>query len=368
MNKVSFNASLYHGGNILSYGCNNGIIDFSANINPAGLCKNAVKILKDFKKIRFFTENYPETYPKSFIKTLSDYHNIDKKFIHTGAGATDLIFNITDIFKPATVVIVEPSFAEYERAALVSQSKIIHINTHHSEGFELKEKSLSSLLECINKIGENDLVFISNPSNPAGTITFKNTLTEILNRLKKRGAFLVLDESFMDFCEEFSAKHMTKYYDNLIVIRSLTKFFAMPGQRLGYIIADRRIIKKLTETTAPWKATSLGTEIASASLIDAEYILNTVKLIDKLKKDLRAKIERLKTFQIIPGMANFFLLKIINTGEFNALDLKNYLIKSRILIRYCGNYRSLNDKYFRIAIRKKSENNYLIKKLKEFIS
>ena len=359
-----------HGGNILQYGYKSGIIDFSANINPTGLSKKAVKILKDLGRLKYFTENYPEILPESFIQALSDYHGIDKKYIFPGAGASDLIFNIVDILNPNNIIIVEPSFSEYERAAVqrAGKSKIIHINTYFSENFELKGKSLSKLLENIKKLDKNDLIFIASPSNPAGAVTSADTVTEILKRIKTKNAFLILDESFMDFCEEFSSKPFIgsgEKFDNLIIIRSMTKFFAMPGQRLGYIFANNKIITKFACSLPPWKVSSLAAEIASASLKDKDYILKSRNLLYELKKSLNEKLKKLKNFEIIPGAANFFLIKIKKCG-FNAEDLKNYLLKSGILIRYCGDYRGLDGKYFRIAVRKKSDNDYLIRKLKDF--
>ncbi len=361
-----------HGGNIFRYARHaldegSKIIDFSANINPVGLSGKAVKILKNPEKIKFLIENYPDVYPERFADALSDFHKIDKKFIFAGAGATELIFNAVNILKPGTVFIAEPSFSEYERASAIANSNIIHIDTFISENFEFKEKSLLRFFKNIKKISKNDLFFIASPSNPAGTILHKDILIEILKALKQRNAFLILDESFMDFCEEFSAKFIIPDFDNLIIIRSMTKFFAMPGQRLGYIFAVPKIIKKFAETVMPWKITSLGAAIAVASLKDGNYVLKTLNLLNNLKKDLLTEFEKLKLFKIMPGRANFFLIKI-KTNLFNSNDLKNYLLKSRILIRSCSDYRGLSDKYFRIAVRKKAENDLLIEKLKKFIS
>ena len=369
-----------HGGNILSYtkdlyaGINNAggfnpsrlkIIDFSAGINPFGLSKNAVKIIKNYRLTKFFVENYPESYPETLTDTLSIYHNISKDLLFPGAGATDLIFNITQVIKPETVLIVEPSFYEYERAAISVKSSLIHINTYPADNFRLLKKSYLNLLKNIEKLNKNDMVFLASPSNPAGAVTPLDSIKEILNLLKKKDAFLVLDESFMDFCEKFSTKRLTREYNNLIIIRSLTKFFAMPGERLGYIIANNEIIDKFSGNIIPWKITGLGTAIAISSLNDGDYIINTAQKLENIKYNLHGRLKALSAFEIIPGEANFFLIRI-KSKKFNGLDLKNYLLKSGILIRYCGNYHGLDDKYFRIAVRKKFENDYLIGKLKEF--
>ncbi|MCL6119646.1 MAG: aminotransferase class I/II-fold pyridoxal phosphate-dependent enzyme [Deltaproteobacteria bacterium] len=369
-----------HGGNIIDYGYESGIIDFSANINPLGLSPKASEILKDFKKLKFFTENYPKNYPEPFVNALSFYHGVEKQFICEGAGASELIFNITARLNPKNVIIAEPSFYEYERAALskLQKSKIFHINTYLSENFELKEKSLSKLINCISEnIVENDVVFIANPSNPAGNITPLQTIIKILKKLKEKKAFLILDESFMDFCEDFSAKHLiagtslddkklkvVDKFDNLIIIRSMTKFFAMPGLRIGYAFAKPFLAKLLSETSIPWKITSLSEQIAYLSICDDDYILRSRLLIKELRKDFENKLKKIRFLRIIPGSANFFLIKITNES-LNAKNLKNYLLECGILIRNCGNYRGLNDKYFRIAVRKKSENDYFISRLKK---
>ncbi len=369
-----------HGGNIIDYGYECGIIDFSANINPLGLSQKASEILKDFKKLKFFTENYPTIYPELFVNALSFYHGIEKQFICEGAGASELIFNITAKLNSKNVIIVEPSFYEYERAALskIPKSKIFHINTYLSENFELKEKSLSKLINCINEnIGENDAVFIASPSNPAGNITPLRTIVQILKKLKEKKAFLILDESFMDFCEDFSSKHLIagtsldyketsgrNKFENLIIIRSMTKFFAMPGLRIGYAFANPFLTQLLSETSIPWKITSISEQIAYSSIFDNDYILRSRMLIEKLRKDFENKLKKIPFLRIIPGSANFFLIKIIDE-RLNSEDLKNYFLECGILIKNCGGYRCLNDKYFRIAVRKKSENDYFIRQLKK---
>lgn len=371
-----------HGGNVLSYekAVYEGIvdsvgfsfsppkiIDFSAGINPFGLSKNAVKIIKNYRLVKFFTENYPEVYNETLISTISAYHNIAKEYIFLGAGATDLIFNAAQLFRPKTVIIAEPSFLEYERAAAAVKSAIFHINTEHTEQFNLSGTSYESLLRDIETVTENDLVFIANPSNPAGAITSLQNIKRILAVLRGAGAFLILDESFIDFCEEFSAKELVTEHDNLIIIRSLTKFFAMPGQRLGYIIANDKIIQKFSEYIMPWKITNLAAVIADISLKDKEYIANTRLKLKKIKANLLKGLKIIEELEVIPGKANYFLIKI-KSKRFNGLDLKDYLLKSGILIRYCGNYRGLNVQYFRIAVKNRRENNFLMQKLKEFIA
>lgn len=369
------NLSSNHGGNILSYEKNicahsvkdSNFIDFSANINPFGLSNKAVKILKNHRLIKFFIENYPDAYPATLINAISGYHNTDKESIFLGAGATDLIFSIMQTMRPNTTLIVEPSFMEYERSAMSVKSSLVYIKTYPVNNFNLLGTSYLNLLKSIEEMGENSLIFIANPSNPAGTVTPLYNIEEILKKSKKRGIFLILDESFMDFCEKFSAKHLIGRYDNLIIIRSLTKFFAMPGQRLGYAIANNKTVKRFTKYIIPWKITEIGTNIAIASLSDKDGITATLQKLEKLKVNFYNKLKTINELTVIPSEANYFLIKI-KSNNFTASDLKKYLIETGILIRCCNNYRGLSDQYFRVAVKKQPENKYLIEKLKEFIN
>ncbi len=379
------NLSSNHGGNILFYEkdlyartvdtCDSKgvvfpkpkIIDFSASINPFGLNRNAVKILKNRRLIKFFIENYPDTYPDALVDAISIYHNVNKESIFLGAGATDLIFNTARIVKPNNVLIIEPSFMEYERAAMAVKSSLVHVKTYPFNNFKVSGTSYVNLLKNIEEMNENSFIFLASPSNPAGTITSLHNIEAILNKSKKRGVFLILDESFMDFCEEFSAKHLIGKYDNLIIIRSLTKFFAMPGQRIGYVIANNKIIRMFSEYIIPWKITNIGMAIAITSLNDKGGMAVTLQKLKKLKSNFYNKLKTIDELTVIPSAANYFLIKI-KSKNFTGTDLKNYLLKVGILIRCCKNYRGLNNQYFRVAVKKQLENKYLIEKIKEFIS
>jgi len=247
------------------------------------------------------------------------------------------------------------------------KSSLVHVKTYPFNNFKVSGTSYVNLLKNIEEMNENSFIFLASPSNPAGTITSLHNIEAILNKSKKRGVFLILDESFMDFCEEFSAKHLIGKYDNLIIIRSLTKFFAMPGQRIGYVIANNKIIRMFSEYIIPWKITNIGMAIAITSLNDKGGMAVTLQKLKKLKSNFYNKLKTIDELTVIPSAANYFLIKI-KSKNFTGTDLKNYLLKVGILIRCCKNYRGLNNQYFRVAVKKQLENKYLIEKIKEFIS
>ncbi len=358
-------------------------IDFSANINPLGLSKNALCILKNTKLLKFLIENYPEVYPERLINKLSDYHYVQSGNICIGAGATNLIYKILSVFKPENALIAEPSFSEYERACRAFKINTVHQCTLLEDGFKLINGSLTEFIDKIKNLNECDLIFIASPSNPAGKITPVNIVIEILKICRKKNIYLILDESFMDFKEECSSKHIIEQFDNLIILRSMTKFFALPGERLGYIVSSEKNILKMSKNNAPWSIGGLASALAVSSLSDTGYIENSVKYINKLKNELYNDIMKLKIFEIIQGEANFLLLKINTAYHPNnnnnnnhhqhqhqlssALTIKDYLFNKGILIRYAGNYRCLDGSFFRIAVKTRKDNKILISELKKYI-
>ena len=365
-------------------------IDFSANINPIGLSKNALCILKNTKLLKFLIENYPEVYPERLLNKLSDYHCVQSANVFIGAGATNLIYKILSAFKPENALIAEPSFSEYERACRAFNINTVHQCTLLEDGFKLINGSLTAFIDKINNLNESDFIFIASPSNPAGKIMPVNTVIEILKICRKKNIYLILDESFMDFKEECSSKHLIEQFDNLIVLRSMTKFFALPGERLGYIVSSAKNILKMSKNNAPWSISGLASALAVSSLSDTEYIDTSVKYINKLKKEMYNDIMKLKIFEIIQGEANFLLIKI-KTGYHqnknnnnnnnnhhqhhhqhqhqlsSALTIKDYLFNKGILIRYAGNYRCLDGSFFRIAVKTRKDNKILLSELKKYI-
>ncbi len=355
-----------HGGNVLTGGgLKSGLIDFSSSINPFGPGGPALKILKNPKLARQFCENYPEPYPLELSESLSALHNLPEENFFLGAGSTDIIFSLFGVLKPGMAIIAEPSFAEYERAARFNGSAVSRVNTNYGNNFSLAGKSLDLLMDILSGGKKGDSLFIANPSNPAGALTPRATLKKILEVTEKKGIYLVLDESFMDFCEEFSIKDLAGNCKYLIILRSLTKFYAMPGLRVGYMISNKKITSRFLKTVIPWKITGLASAFARASIGDRGFADDTIKKINKNKTDLFNKLTGIKNLQTFPGAANFLLVRI-KDRKTKSSELKDYLLRSGILIRNCENFHGLDGAYFRVSVKKKGENDFLIKKLREF--
>jgi threonine-phosphate decarboxylase len=190
---------------------------------------------------------------------------------------------------------------------------------------------------------------------------------ELVNFCHKNNIVVCIDENYIEFAETGKDATVTSYvkkYANLFVIRSLTKFYAMPGLRFGYAIADQDFIGVLQEVRQPWTINSLAVFAAKAALKDMEFIEKTKSAIAREKAQLARMIKEISVLQVFPSETNFLLVKILNKKT-TSTALRESLAKEGILIRDCSTFVGLDDSYFRVSVRSSSENLKLVKALKE---
>lgn len=331
-----------HGGDVYRYG--KGVIDFSANINPLGLPKSIKKaIYGNLDKIL----HYPDPAARNVREKIAEYWGMACENILLGNGSAELIYLIFSCFRPKTAAIPVPTFSEYELAARRAGSRIQFLKLKEEEGFRLNQDPTGS-----------DILFVCNPNNPTGNLIFED--------LRGMERLVVVDECFMDFLPD--QKDHTLIWQaaksrNLIVLRTFTKFFAMPGLRIGYLIAHKEIINKLRQHQPPWNTNCLAQIAAEIILNDTGYIEKTHRLIEKERNFLFERLAKIDGLRPYPSVANFLLVRTENSS----LDLKESLIKRQILIRDCSNFRGLSDRYIRVAVRLRKENLQLLAALKEVL-
>ena len=346
------NSLFFHGGNIhrIKRQKLNPVIDFSANINPLGLPE---KVKEFFREGVDDILHYPDPDAAELTFSIARNWGIDEKNILVGNGSVDLIYLILNTFRPGRVIIPQPTFSEYERAAVSIKSKIDFIELREEEGFSLGG----------SRPEQGDMVFICNPNNPTGNLL----LTDGQEIKRIPGEFLVVDEAFMDFLPEGRDLSLIGKRDRgkrIMVLRSFTKIFSMPGLRGGYLVAHRDIIEKLKESQPPWAMNGLSQSICKMMLDDGNYLQETHCLIDSEREFLRKCIGNIKGLTVYPSRANFLLIRIRLEG-INSSILVEELLKKGVLIRDCSNFRGLDNQYFRIAVRSRTENMKLVEAFKE---
>jgi threonine-phosphate decarboxylase len=341
------NINFSHGGRIYEYErkYKKKFIDFSANINPLTIPQNIKnKLLKEFDGI----SHYPDQ--TDTIKTISDYFKIKEENILMGNGSCELIYLLFQSLRVRykSVLIPQPGFSEYEKAALINRYKIKFVSLDEKNNFFLD----------ISKIIKSDMIFLCNPNNPTGNLIL-NSYNEIKNLPQK---FIIIDETFIDFLPDSERKTFIKYSiedKRIIVIRSFTKFFAIAGLRVGYIIANKDIINLLKNYQVPWNVNSIGLSVINLVLKNKKYREDTLSMIEKERKYLFNEISKIKYLMPYSSVANFLLVKIIKKELTSDIIMKK-LLKEGIIIRDCSNFRGLDNHFFRISVLSHKDNKKLI--------
>lgn len=339
-----------HGGNIYKYA--DDVIDFSANINPLGMPKEAKNAIID--NITKY-EVYPDHENRELLKDIGKFHGVKEENIVCGNGAADLIFRIVLSLKPEKAMVTAPTFSEYEEALKLTGTEINYHYLKEADNFILKEDILNSIDNDYN------LIFLCSPNNPTGIPVDKALMIKILDLTARNNQIVVVDQCFAPFLEEeykYSLVDLLIKYPNLIILEAFTKIFAMAGLRLGYaLIGDHIIRERIKNTLQPWSVSTVALKAGIGALKEEGFINKTKKFVSREREFLKSELKELG-FKVYPSLANYILFKASpNLGR--SLEDKN------ILIRYCENYEGLDNTYYRIAVKNRDDNTKLINAIKE---
>ncbi len=344
-----------HGGNIFTVARTLGvppdqILDFSASINPLGMSSMVRKAL-----ICSLDDliHYPDTSHKDLKLALAQFHSLPPAHFTIANGSTELIYNIPAMLAGSKALIISPSFSEYVRALNQHHWEARHFVLTPESNFSIDTETLKRTLDA-----GIDALFLCNPGNPNGMLYPQRVIEKIYSLCLSSGTFLVLDEAFMDFCEEASAKRMIVHSDNAIVLRSMTKFFGIPGLRLGYAISNATIAERLDAMGGPWSVNSLALAAGAAALKDVRHNKESLEYILQERRALVERLVQFKQLKLYPSSANYLLVEI--KEGMTARELKERLLPFRILIRDCVSFMGLSDRFFRIAVRTAEENKRLL--------
>lgn len=360
----------FHGGNIYKIFREKNIdkiLDYSSNINPYGLPENLKKEI--FEKL-FVLERYPDPDYIELREKIAEKNNLNIENIIVGNGATEIIFLFMKILSPKKVLIVSPTFGEYERAIKAStladdSVEINYFELKETENFVLNIKNLETELE-----NNYDLLILCNPNNPTGQFLKLKKIEEILKICEQKNTKLFVDEAFVEFVEDWeneSIINSKENKENLFVIRAFTKFFAIPGLRLGYgICFNNNLLKKMLEKKEPWSVNNIADLAGKTVLDDENYIQKTKEWIKDQKKYMYENLNKIEGLRAYKTEVNFILLKIEDNLLKKGLDVKNLrkkMLEKGILIRDASNFIYLDKHYFRLAIKDKLNNEKVIETL-----
>jgi threonine-phosphate decarboxylase len=330
-------------------------VDFSSNINPIGISRNVLNVLR--KNLTKLSSIYPDNENTILKEKIIDYLDgkVSYESLNIGNGATELIYNFVRAFVRNQVVIPYPTFCEYELASRKMGAKIKHVS--------LKEWKLD-VDRILEKTKNSDAIFLCNPNNPTGLFSYD--LIEKLVKKIDRSIKILIDESFIEFVDE--RKHPRTFiekineFQNVVVLRSLTKSFGLAGLRLGYCVSHPSIGKKISHNKITWNINGLAQMAGITALENLSHVRRARKIIKSEREFMYASINNnLSSFSAIKSDVNFYLIQLRNGRSKQIRDL--LLEKNGILVRDCSNFRGMNDKYIRVAVRTRSENLSLLNSL-----
>lgn len=351
---------LGHGANVdnmaKKFGKNeNDIIDFSSNVNPHIISDLGKYVLEGLEKSR----SYPDINYTNLRNNISDYIKVDSELIIPGNGATEIIYLLMKSIK-RRLAILNPTFSEYGRGAKLNNLEIID--------FHLKEENNFSIdLDEIQKnMDKFDSLFICNPNNPNGKV---KDLNELLDLMIENDKLLIVDETFMEFVgeeEKYSLINKIEQTPNLFILKAVTKFFGMPGLRLGYgVTSNKQIIRNIYEYKEPWTINSFAENLSNYLFKDKEYINGSKDYYINERKFMLEELRKISRLKVYDTDTNFVLIKL-KDDEANSLKLELFE-KYNILIRDASNFIGLDKSYIRVAIKSHNDNKVLIESLRKIL-
>ncbi|UBF26971.1 threonine-phosphate decarboxylase CobD [Kovacikia minuta CCNUW1] len=366
-----------HGGNLvwaasLANCSPSAILDFSASINPLGPPASAIATLQSHLAD---LKTYPDPQYHQLRSALSQFHHIPPAWILPGNGAAELLtWACRDLAKQSVTCLITPAFGDYSRALNAFEARIKEFLLASVEygfgGFSPKDLGFwgfdwRTYLQTLNlEISDPTVgLLMNNPHNPTGVLFPKEVIQEALSEF----ALVVVDEAFMDFLppeEHQSMIDAVQNYPNLVVLRSLTKFYSLPGLRLGYAIAHPDRLQRWQQWRDPWSVNALAAAVGEVVVQDIEFQQQTWNWLTQAKRKLFQGLEALPGLTPQPGVANFLLVQ----SSYSVMELQIALLeRHQILIRDCMSFPALGDRYFRVAVRTEEENQRLLTGLAEVL-
>ncbi len=357
-----------HGGNPRATADRHGInpdtlIDFSASINPTSLPAHISQLLLETPRL---LEEYPDPHCTLVKEKISATTGIPENWIRVTNGSTEMIYLLPHLLcKGQEVAILDPCFSEYEKAFSAFGIQPCSLPLRADTGFQANPSELFPQLDAIPQLGA---IILGNPASPTGKL-----YSELLPRLQKyceeRDVILIIDEAFIDFSSpNNSAWSLLKRNQNLVLVRSLTKFYSIPGLRVGYGVLHPERIRKIASHQYPWSVNALAQAVGCEIISDQHFIKKTQDWMQHEKIFMFQALNTLNEIEVFSSEANFFLFRVQGNPASTSRGLYQHLLSQSLLIRNCGNFKGLDKSFFRISLRARGDNQKLVDSISEYFS
>ena len=338
------------------------ITSFSANVNPLGISP----LLRDTlaKHVDAIT-SYPDREYTQLRKSICAYTGANFENIIVGNGSTELISLFIQTTHPKKALILGPTYSEYEREISLGGGTSLYYPLREENEFVLDVEDFK------RHLNEGlDLLVICNPNNPTSTSITQKNMRRILDECKRHDIFVIVDETYVEFAPDMGSVDcvpLTRYYNNLVILRGVSKFFAAPGLRLGYAITGNMdLLKYIGSHKDPWTINSLAALAGEIMFTDTDYIHRTRELISSERERIYQELSSWDSLKVYRPTANFILARI-EKEDVTADDLFEHAIQKGLMIRNCSTFPFLDNRYFRFCFMLPEQNTALLKCLKELL-
>jgi threonine-phosphate decarboxylase len=357
----------FHGGNVWEVSEKHNIpvdqiIDFSISTNPLGAPEKAVESIRQHLNL---IHHYPDPDHKWLLEALAKSAGVAANNVVVGNGSTELIYLFNEVFieDGYEAVIPVPTFSEYKAAIERFGGNMVFIKCISANNFKL------NLEELENSVTEKTrIIFLCNPNSPTGWLYEKSDILRIIKFAADENVLVFVDEDYIDFVDDskrYSMADYVKEYNNLFVLRSLTKFFGLAGVRIGFGVGSPDLVNVLKRVIMPWSVNILAMFAAAEAVKDTEFIKKSRLLLSNSKRQMLEMFKTIPWLKIYPSETNFLLIEIIRK-DLTSTQLAEGLAKRGLLIRDCKDFDGLNNRFFRVTVRKPEENRKLVEQIKSF--
>lgn len=329
-----------------------GLIDFSTSLNPLGPPPEAFEA---YRQAAAKISLYPPSYPRALESRIAEWLAIDSESVLAANGSTQLIYLVARVLKLRSPCVVIPTFSEIANALVASGSKGVPLRTSTGSNFRLDPSAVDAALR-----NGADGIFLGRPNNPTGSLVSLEAAAKIVAQCDRRNAWCVFDEAFIEFASDpRSVVGLTGSFSRLLVFRSLTKIFAIPGLRLGYLVGHPKNVRMLRDAIEPWSVNVVAGAVARACLdVSTNFIESSRALVASERHRLESELSSIRRLRVFPSSANFIMVEVF--GERTAGDFAGYLRGKGVAARDLSTLPGCGAGFYRFGIRTPSDNTQLL--------
>lgn len=327
------------------------ILDFSASINPLGPSSKAIRALADGAQL---IQHYPDPDCVSLKRAIQRRWRIVPERVVVGNGCTELIDIIPRALSFRSALIVGPTYAEYAQAVQRAGGKTDMVLAKKEEEYRPPLEQVMHRL----RVQAIDAIFLCHPNSPTGRPCHPQDLEALVAAADRCGSWMVIDESFIDYCSALTCLPQLRKYPRLIILRSFTKFYGLPGLRIGYSLSSPAVAAILRHCRPPWSVNAVAQRAAEAAIGDANHARRCLAYVETERARLTAQLSSLDGLMVIPSSANFLLIELPKPFQARAITAK--LRQHGLLVRDCSSVEGCTGRMIRMAVRTRRDNDQLL--------